>query len=77
MPGVSLALDFAQDEALNRELFPALDAIVRAAGGRLYPAKDAHMAAADFQAFYPRWHELEALRDPGLQSHFWQRVTKT
>ena len=70
MPGVSLALDFAQDEALNRELFPALDAIVRAAGGRLYPAKDAHMAAADFQAFYPRWHELEALRDTGLQSHF-------
>ncbi len=74
MPGVSLALDFAQHDALTRELFPVLDAIVREAGGRLYPAKDAHMSGADFRAAYPQWEQVERLRDPALCSHFWQRV---
>ena len=76
MPGVSLALDFAQHQDLNERLFPQLDAIVRDAGGRLYPAKDAHMSAQNFQAFYPQWPALEALRDPALMSQFWKRVTE-
>ena len=75
MAGTSLALDFAQQPALERDLLPRLDAIVDAAGGRLYPAKDAHMSAAHFQRAYPAWQKLEALRDPALLSHFWQRVT--
>ena len=25
-------------------------------GGRLYPAKDAAMTAAQFQTFYPEWY---------------------
>jgi FAD/FMN-containing dehydrogenase len=75
LPGVSLALDFPQEARLAEVLFPRLDRIVRAAGGRLYPAKDAHMAGADFRAAYPAWVDLERLRDPALCSHFWRRVT--
>jgi FAD/FMN-containing dehydrogenase len=74
MPGVSLAIDFAQDANPDERLFPRLDALVREAGGRLYPAKDAHMRPEDFRRWYPRWPEVEALRDPALLSRFWRRV---
>jgi len=74
MPGTSLALDFPQRPQLAT-LFTRLDALVRQAGGRLYPAKDAHMSRADFQQAYPAWQQLEALRDPALNSRFWKRVT--
>jgi FAD/FMN-containing dehydrogenase len=76
MPGTSLALDFPQAPTLEKTLFPRLDAIVREAGGRLYPAKDAHMTGADFRKAYPAWEKVEALRDPALNSRFWQRVTQ-
>jgi len=49
---------------------------VHEAGGRLYPAKDAHMSAAHFQKAYPQWSTIEAIRDPKLLSQFWQRVTQ-
>lgn len=75
--GTSLALDFPQREALNTRLFAKLDAIVHEAGGRLYPAKDAHMSGDDFRAAYPQWDQLEALRDPALLSRFWERTTQT
>lgn len=76
MPGTSLALDFPQNTALSKTLLPRLDAIVREAGGRLYPAKDAHMSGRDFRQAYPNWEQLEALRDPALLSRFWQRVIR-
>lgn len=75
MAGTSLALDFAQHARLEDGLFRRLDRIVHAAGGRLYPAKDAHMNGSDFRQAYPAWEQLEALRDPALNSHFWQRVS--
>lgn len=75
MPGITLALDFARAGGKNDVLFPQLDAIVLAAGGRLYPAKDAAMRGAHFRAFYPNWKQVEAWRDPALCSRFWQRVT--
>ena len=74
LAGTSLALDFPQRTGLE-PLFARLDAIVRESGGRLYPAKDAHMSAGDFQQAYPQWEQLEALRDPSLNSRFWTRVT--
>jgi FAD/FMN-containing dehydrogenase len=74
LPGISLALDFAQRDEFNKKLFSRLDKILRQAKGRLYPAKDAHMSAADFKNFYPAWEALEHLRDPALSSHFWNRV---
>ncbi|MBU9340287.1 FAD-binding oxidoreductase [Burkholderia multivorans] len=76
MAGTSLALDFPQHDAKNRRLFDILDAIVREAGGRIYPAKDAHISGEDFRAAYPAWQRLEALRDPALMSRFWQRTTQ-
>jgi FAD/FMN-containing dehydrogenase len=75
LAGVSLALDFPQRPANNRKLFEQMDRIVRDAGGRLYPAKDAHMSGADFRRCYPAWRRVEELRDPALLSRFWQRVT--
>jgi len=74
IPGISLALDFPQNLKLS-ELFTKLDAIVSEAGGRLYPAKDAHMSGSDFRKAYPNWETLELLRDPSLMSLFWKRVT--
>lgn len=74
LPGLSLALDFPQKDELA-PLFKRLDAIVREAGGRLYPAKDAHMSGQDFRVAYPAWEQLETLRDPILMSRFWKRVT--
>ncbi|BAL22919.1 FAD-binding oxidoreductase [Azoarcus sp. KH32C] len=76
LPGTTLALDFPQSAQLEANLFPRLDAIVREAGGRLYPAKDAHMSGEDFRRSYPEWRRIEALRDPALLSRFWQRVTQ-
>ena len=76
MPGLSLALDFPQQAAINERLFKRLDQLVHEAGGRLYPAKDAHMSGADFRAAYPDWVKVEARRDPLLLSQFWKRVTQ-
>ncbi|MDR1229179.1 MAG: FAD-binding oxidoreductase [Azoarcus sp.] len=75
-PGVTLALDFPHSGHLEDALFPRLDAIVHEAGGRLYPAKDAHMKGEDFRRAYPDWEKLAALRDPLLLSHFWKRVAQ-
>ena len=75
-PGTTLALDFPQTGQLEAALLPRLDAIVRESGGRLYPAKDAHMSGEDFRRGYPAWVQLEALRDPALMSRFWKRVTQ-
>ena len=77
LEGTSLALDFPQRDEQNKRLFAILDAIVHEAGGRLYPAKDAHMSGGDFRAAYPQWQQLEALRDPAMLSRFWERVIRS
>lgn len=74
MAGPTLALDFPQDPRLG-PLFARLDRLVHEAGGRLYPAKDAHMSGADFRRAFPRWEAVETLRDPALNSRFWMRAT--
>jgi L-gulonolactone oxidase len=51
-----------------------LDAIVREAGGRLYPAKDGRIPSAMFRAGYPNWQDFARHVDPGFSSHFWRRV---
>jgi len=76
MQGTSLALDFPQSHALEATLLPRLDAVVRETGGRIYPAKDAHMRGEDFRHSYPSWKQIERLRDPALMSRFWRRVTQ-
>ena len=61
---------------LERGLFERLDAIVRTAGGRLYPAKDARMSPRTFQASFPRWRDFAKHIDPRFSSSFWRRVTQ-
>ncbi len=73
-PGVTLALDFPNRGERTRRLFTDLDALVREAGGRLYPAKDACMSADDFQRFYPEWEAFAEHIDPAFSSSFWRRV---
>jgi FAD/FMN-containing dehydrogenase len=74
-PGVTLALDFPMDGEPILRLLDELDGIVRDAGGRVYPAKDARMSAENFQAFFPEWREFAQYIDPHFSSSFWRRVT--
>ncbi len=73
-PGVTLALDFPNRGDKTLKLFEALDAIVAGAGGRLYPAKDARMPRALFEAGYPRLQEFLPHRDPGISSAMSRRL---
>lgn len=73
-PGITLALDFPNQGDKTLKLFDRLDAIVREAGGRLYPAKDARMSRSMFEAGYPRLNEFLAYRDAGISSAFSRRV---
>jgi FAD/FMN-containing dehydrogenase len=73
-PGTTLALDFANRGAPTLALMERLDAIVRQAGGRLYPAKDGRIPTKMFRASYPNWREFARHVDPGFSSHFWRRV---
>ena len=73
-PGLTLAVDFAFRGAPTLALLDALDAIVREAGGAVYPAKDARMSPESFRAFFPRWKAFAAHVDPRFSSSFWRRV---
>lgn len=74
-PGVTLAMDFANRGRKTFDLLDRLDAAVVSAGGSVYPAKDARMSAAAFQAFFPQWREFSKFVDPKFSSGFWRRVT--
>ncbi len=74
--GTTVCLDFAARK--TDVLLPMLercDDVVEAAGGSVYPAKDARMSGARFRRFFPQWEELRALADPRFSSSFWRRVT--
>jgi len=62
MEGYTLALDFRADSA-NLALLTELDAVVAAHGGRVYLAKDARIAAADFRRAYAGLDEFVAVRN--------------
>lgn len=83
--GTTLALDFPNRGAETLALLARLDDIVRAAGGRLYPAKDGrlppdlfrsgHGASSEFgQGQDDALARFAAHRDPGLSSSFWRRM---
>lgn len=74
LPGTHIALDFQNRGPATQSMFERFDAVVGAAGGRLYPAKDARMPAGLFRSGYPQWTKLNALKDPNVQSDFWRRV---
>jgi FAD/FMN-containing dehydrogenase len=72
--GLTLALDFPNRGQSLERLFADLDAIVRQAGGRLYPAKDGRMPPELFRSGFPRWREFAQYIDPRCSSSFWRRV---
>jgi FAD/FMN-containing dehydrogenase len=74
-PGITLALDFPIRRDTSFDLLELLAAITLDHGGRMYPAKDATMTAAQFQAAYTQWKKFAAYIDPAFDSAFWQRVT--
>lgn len=73
-PGVTLAVDFPMRGERTLRLLQEFDAVVRAAGGALYPAKDARMSPEMFAASFPRLREFLPHRDPAFSSSFWRRV---
>ena len=74
MPGVTLALDFPDRGAATRRLLAELETITIAAGGRMYPAKDAVMTGWNFHASYPAIARFKAQLDPAFASGFARRV---
>jgi FAD/FMN-containing dehydrogenase len=74
-PGITLALDFPIRREVSFDLLDRLGKITLEHGGRMYPAKDARMTAAEFQAFYPQWRDFAPYIDPRFSSAFWKRVT--
>ena len=72
--GVTLALDFPNRGESTLKLFSQLDAIVMAAKGRIYPAKDARMPREVFEAGYPQLAEFLKYRDPGISSAMSRRL---
>jgi FAD/FMN-containing dehydrogenase len=74
LPGATLALDFPDRGAPTRQLLGDLETVVVAAGGRLYPAKDAVMTAETYHRGYPRLGEFLPHVDPGMSSAFARRV---
>lgn len=75
--GLTLALDFAMRGERTLELMRSLDEVVHQSGGALYPAKDARMSPALFEASFPRWRSFVPYIDPKMSSSFWRRVTET
>jgi FAD/FMN-containing dehydrogenase len=76
-PGATLALDFPNRGGKTLAFLESLDAITRAAGGAVYPAKDARMSAASFRQYFPNWERFKTYIDPNFSSSFWRRVTET
>ncbi len=74
-PGLTIALDFAMRGEPTLQLLRSLDQIVQQSGGALYPAKDARMSPALFEASFPHWRSFIPYIDPKMSSSFWRRVT--
>ena len=74
MAGYTLALDFRNRGTDTLRLLDRLDGVVRQAGGRLYPAKEARMSRAMFEQGYPRLDDFRRFRDPLCQSDFARRM---
>jgi FAD/FMN-containing dehydrogenase len=73
-PGLTLAVDLAFQGRSTLDLLEGLDAVVREAGGAVYPAKDARMSGESFRAFFPAWETFARQLDPRFSSSFWRRV---
>ncbi len=75
-PGINLLLDFPNVGRRLDQLLLQLDRITCEHGGRVNPAKDAHLSPDTFQAFFPEWQTFSEYIDPHFSSSFWRRVAK-
>jgi FAD/FMN-containing dehydrogenase len=73
--GISCVFGFPNEGRRTLDLLADLDALVAAAGGKLYPAKDARMPPSMFRSSFPRWEEFAGHVDPRFSSSFWERVS--
>lgn len=73
-PGVTIALDFPNKGEKTLKLFNNLDAIVKEANGRLYPAKDSRMSNEMFKFSFPNYEEFLKYTDSAFSSSFIRRV---
>lgn len=73
-PGFTLTLDFPNSGDSTLALLGELDRIALAAGGGINAYKDARMPPETFAASYPRWEQLDRLRDPVFMNDFWRRT---
>lgn len=73
-PGYTLTLDFPNAGDATLALLDTLDRITVEAGGGVNAYKDARMPPETFAVSYPRWAELETLRDPAFMTDFWRRT---
>ncbi len=74
VPGLTLSMDFPNIGKPLFKLLDTLDKIVCAAGGRLYPAKDAHMSPNTFRTSFPNLEHFAKFVDPKFSSSFYRRV---
>jgi FAD/FMN-containing dehydrogenase len=74
-PGITIALDFAMRGEKTLKLMQSLDEVVQQSGGAIYPAKDARMSPAMFDASFPNWRSFAPYIDPKMSSSLWRRVT--
>jgi FAD/FMN-containing dehydrogenase len=72
--GTTLALDFPNQGQATLDLLERLDDIVSAAGGAVYPAKDARLTRARFVRYFPGWEAMLPHIDPRFSSGWWRRV---
>lgn len=73
--GITIAMDFPNTGDDLLKLLDEADGIIASAGGAVYPAKDARMSPAHFQAFFPNHRGFASFVDPRFSSSFWRRVT--
>lgn len=76
-PGVTLALDFKNTGSGLLKLLDELDALVMAAGGAIYPAKDARMSSNTFFGSFQEAKEFTQFIDPCFHSKFSTRIGLT
>jgi hypothetical protein len=74
MAGTTLALDFPNRGPRTLAILDRLDEVVRAAGGRVYPAKDGRMSGAMLSAGFPSLDRFRRSIDPAFSSSFWRRT---
>jgi hypothetical protein len=74
MAGTTLALDFPNCGMETEQLFQRLDAIVKAANGRVYLAKDARMSREMFESGYDQILNFKKFRDPKISSAMSKRL---